>query len=211
MSTGCSLQTLPFLWDRICGNDSMEQPEMVTLADQDKDKRVNVLLLTHQDGVEARPDFLTADQDLASALTQELVEMFKASKENVSIMPASVVRRYKNEHPDWYMDLPAVGKHFKADYVVYVELANVDLYEKNSYPPFYRGQADVSVSAIDLHHPDQDDKRQTFREQYPPDGPRDATDYNAHQFYQLFIGDMAQHLARFFAPHAYDAKLSAPN
>jgi hypothetical protein len=211
VGAGCNLSTLPFLWDRVCGNDSMEKPEMLKLADEDKDKLVKVLILTHEDGVETRGEFLTADQDLASALTENLVQMFKANKENVSIMPASFVRKYKNEHPDWYMDLPAVGKHFKADYVVYIELANLSLYQEKSYPPFYRGQADVSVTAYDLHHPDQDEKRQTFREQYPPDGPRDATDYNSHQFYQLFVNDTAQHLARFFAAHPYDVKLSAPN
>jgi hypothetical protein len=210
LGAGCNFATLPFLWDRVCGNDSMVPPEMMQLADQDKDKLVKVLIVTHQEGVETRPEFLTADQELASALTQGLVEMFKATKENVSIMPSGVVKRYKDDHPDWYMDLPAVGKHFKADYLIYIEMDHMSLYQDNSRPPFYLGQADVNVKAIDVHHPEKEQTK-SFREQYPPDGPRDATDYNPREFYQLFIGDTAMHIARFFAAHPYDAKLSAPN
>ena len=44
-----------------------------------------------------------------------------------------------------------IGRNFKADYVVELEVNQISLYEPGSYNTLFRGRCDISMVVIDVH------------------------------------------------------------
>ena len=60
----------------------------------------------------------------------DLQAAFKPNKEKVTVIASNKVERYKDSHPDWQaISAVAIGKHFRADYVIELEVESVSLYE----------------------------------------------------------------------------------
>ncbi len=200
-ATGCNIpQLLYFLYP---GPDIKEAPELAKLVPPEKKKEVKVVILTYA-GVETRPEFITADRDLSGRLAQYLQKGFKENKENVAIVPASKVQDFKNKHSNWQqtMDLKEVGKHFDADYLIYLEIDSLTLYEKGSQNTLYRGNAAISVSLVDLNNPDADPLQKNFQSIYPNSRPIAVEESTLPRgFYFAFLDYMAKRLSWYFLPH----------
>src|SRR5438309_474270 len=63
--------------------------------------------------------------------------------------------------------LAAIGAWFKVDYVIYVEINELSLYEPGNAQTIYRGKADLSVKLIDVKHPEESAPRKDFTCTYP--------------------------------------------
>ena len=131
LCSGCGPQSLAFMAQRMFGVDDEQPPTLKKIASDDKDKEVKVVVLTYA-GLETRPEFITADQELSGMLTNFLHESYKRNKQKVAIVPPVQVKKYTDSHPNWYMDLNEVGKHFAADYVIYLQVESLSLYEQGS-------------------------------------------------------------------------------
>jgi hypothetical protein len=148
-SFGCSLLTVPSV---LFGGESKQPALIKKLAADDKEVRVVILTSTP---LETRPEFLRADRDLANLIARQLREGFKANNEKAKIVSPTKVEEFKNTHPDWKrLDPSEVGGHFNADYVIDVEVNRLSMYEPGSSNLLFRGHAELTVSLVDVNHPD---------------------------------------------------------
>ena len=148
---GCNPLTFPFF----LGPEPTIPAQLKRLASDEKDREVTVAVLTYT-GLETRPEFLRADRDLSNLIVKELREAFKANGEKVKVVQPSKVEEFKNNHPDWHaLELPEIGRRFNADYVIYLEVGHLSLYEPRSANLLYRGRAELTVNLVDVNQPDE--------------------------------------------------------
>jgi hypothetical protein len=184
--------------------EAKEDPELRRLASEDKKKEVKVVILTYA-ALEPRPEFIQADRQLAEMLARELNELSRANQDKVTVVPPRRVEEYKNTHPSRRGYDPAeVGQHFKADYVIYIEINKLSLFERGSDMQLLRGRADLLVSVVDVKNPDETPDSRDFTCVYPSES-KGAIDNSMEnppaQFRQAFLGYVARRLSYYFAPH----------
>src|SRR6516164_6808017 len=152
LGAGCNILTLPFFL--FSGTDPKQVPDFVEFTSDDKDKEIKVVFLAYS-GVETRPEFIGADNELTELLVRVLEQTFKDNKEKVKIVSPRKVKDFKNNHPDWYtLSMEDIGKHFEADYVVYLGIQSLSLYEEGSSNTLYHGRAHILVSVTDTRQTD---------------------------------------------------------
>jgi hypothetical protein len=149
---GCNPFLFPFL---VFGPEPKHPPEYHHLAGKNK-KEVKVVILTYM-GMDMNTDLLHADREIARWFAKELVDLCEYNEEKVMVVNPAKVEEYKNKNPDWHLqhsDLSEIGKHFKADYVIYLEINRLSLFQPGTSNLFYRGQANMTLSLVDVKNPD---------------------------------------------------------
>lgn len=201
---GCNPGTmLYFLWP---GSDPGLEPKC-KLTSTDKDKEVKVVVLAYC-GLETRPEFLRVDRELSTQLVQKLQKHFKEKKEKVTFIPISKVEKFKEDHPNWQALGPQdIGSHFDADFVIDIEIETMSLYEPGSRNTLYRGNAELSVKATDLHNADEGPIfNETYTCEYPKARgpiPVDGSS-SVQQFRMAFLNHVTDELSRYFIPHPFE-------
>ncbi|HXG10050.1 MAG TPA: hypothetical protein VNK04_09700 [Gemmataceae bacterium] len=199
--TGCNLLALPFF---IFGPEPAVPAGMKRVASDDKRKVVKVLILTHNTGLEMKPEFVRADRELTERVRAHLKAGFEYNKENVVIASPRRVEEFKNENPDWHtMDFEEIGKQFGADYVFYLEIRSLTLYEPRSANTLYRGRAEITVSLIDVNHPDEGPLRREFVCQFPSETRHaiPVEDISLEKFRDAFLNYVAKRLSWYLTSH----------
>ena len=182
--------------------ESKDAPELHRLSSDDKNKEVKVAILTHTQ-LETRPELIQADRQLAESLAKQLRERFTENREKVTVLSPRRVEDYKNAHPRWH-DPMEVGRELKVDYVIYLEINSMGLYEKGSSNLMYRGRASITVSLVDVNHPDDNPEQTEISVEYPSEarGPIDASmDTSPMQFRAAFLSYVAKRLSWCFTGH----------
>lgn len=201
MATGCNMLAMPFFL--LPGMEPKDEPKC-PLASKDKEREVKAVIIASTSSLETRPEFLRVDRELARMLTTQLDELFKNNKEKVKLVPVSLVEEYKNQHPNWRaQDLSEIGKHFKADYVIGLEIDTISIYEKGSTNMLFRGSCALSIDVINTH---KESEGQKYHEEYTCEwpgaqGPIPAGDSNPAQFKQRFLTVVARQLSWRFSAH----------
>jgi hypothetical protein len=198
--TGCNLLALPFF---ILGPEPAREADLKKLAADDKKKEVKVVILAHNT-MEVKPEFIRIDRDLSERLRTQLKAGFEYNKENVRVVSSRRVDEFKNENPGWHtMDFEEIGKQFGADYVVFLEIKNISLYEKGSGNTLYRGRADINVSLIDVTNPDEGPLRKEFICQFPSEVRQGipVDDINPEKFKNDFLHYVSGRLSWMFTKH----------
>lgn len=183
--------------------ETKDAPELRRLASDDKKKEVRVAILTHTQ-LETRPELIQADRQLAENLAKQLRERCAENKEKVTILPTRRVEEYKNAHPRWHDPLE-VGRELKVDYVIYLEINSLSLYEKGNSNLLYRGRASISVALVDVNHPDDNPEQTEITAEYPSEarGPIDASmDTSPMQFRAAFLTYVSKRLSWCFTGHS---------
>jgi hypothetical protein len=181
-----------------------EEPELKALVSAGKKKEVKVAILTYATGLPL--DFVGADREVAELLSKQLNELFRANQDKVVLVPWRKVQEYKNQHPSRHGWDPAeVGRNFNADYVLYLELKELSLYEPGSANQMLRGRAEMSATVVDVEHPDDSEGPEPIHYVYPAES-RGAVavdlDTTPRQFRKKFLVYVARRLSWCFAPHA---------
>jgi hypothetical protein len=178
--------------------------EIKSLASADKKKEVKALILV-RNGPEMSFEFMNADRELAGALHKQLSELVADNDEHLTLVPAVKVEAFKSSHPEWVQLDPAeIGAHFKVDYVVYVEIKSLSLYDNSYAQMMYRGRADLSVKLIDVKDADESSVRRDFNCTYPGASNimmADDPDMPPPVFREKFLAFAAKRLSWYFAPH----------
>lgn len=177
------------------------------LASKDKKKEVRVAILTYM-GLETSGEFLHVDRDLSRKLAKNLGDLCKYNEEKVTIINPSKVEEYKNSHPDWHhehLELEEIGKDLQVDYIIYLEIESMSMYQPNTGMTLYRGEASLNVQLVDVNKPDESPDSQTFTCTYPSEGRGgnvlvDA-DMRPQQFRDKFLNSMTRQLSWYFSPH----------
>ncbi len=198
--TGCNMMALPFFL--IPGMDPKHEAKC-KLEPHGNAKEVRVVLMSSS-GLETRSEFLRIDRELSRLIYQQMEEGFKKNKEKVTVIPVSQVEKYKDDHPNWHALSPEeIGKHFRADYVIDLEINAMTLYEPGSANTLFRGHAEISLDVVDVY---KSAEGPIYKEEYTIDyprarGPIPASEGNVQQFRQRFLGVVARELSWRFTAH----------
>jgi hypothetical protein len=199
VSAGCSPSSFYFFLP-----ENKSDPELHRLANDDSKKDVRVVILTYSNKLETRPELLGADRDLTQQFATKLREGCETNKEHVVIVSPRKVEEFKIAHPGWSQaDLSEIGRHFKADYVIYLEINRLSLFNKADMNTQYKGHAEISVSLIDVNQPDVPPEHKEFTCSYPSDAraiPVDA-DNPISQFREQFFNHVSKKLSWYFTEH----------
>jgi hypothetical protein len=201
LGAGCNPFMLPaFLF----GPEPREEARLKKLA-SDKKKEVKVVILPYM-GPETREEFIGADYLLSDLLARQLKKLFDFNEEKVKIVPPHKVEEFKNTHASWSkeVDLQEIGRHFKADFVIYLEINSLSLYEKGSANQLYRGRAKLRVSVVDVNDPDDVPLGRDFAYVYPSDargGMAVDIDTPPSVFREQFLNYVAKQIAWLFSAH----------
>jgi hypothetical protein len=172
----------------------------------EKDKKDPCVLILTYGGLETRAELVHADRQLAELLAGYLKESAEADGEKLTIVPQRKVEEYKNSHPNWQReaDLARIGRAFGADYIIYLEVNSLTLYEPGNMNSLFRGRANLTVSLIDVNHPDEPVRQEPYVCLYPSEarGPVNA-DFETplEVFRQQFLTRVARELSWRFARH----------
>jgi len=194
LSTGCQASTMAyFLFP-----EAKHEADMKKIASEDK-KEVKVVILTYNTDLDSGPELVSADRQIAEMVATKLREMCETNGENVTIVNPHKVEEFKATHPDWRNEpnLAEVGRQFKADYVIYVEIGKLSMYEEGSKQTLYHGQASLSVHLVDVHKPEDAPLPKQISFVYPDTrGPVPVEDMQPAEFRQKFLGYLAWRLGR---------------
>jgi L-rhamnose mutarotase len=186
----------------LSGADSRLSPELYTLTPKDKDKQVRVAVMVYA-GMVAEPQLITADREVTLRTIRALREVLHEpkEKERVIFVSAHQLAEYKEAHPDWRMNLVDAGKHFHADYVIYMDLEGMSLFESKSYNQVLHAHADVQLKLFDMKEPDDPIKEKDFRCEYPRTAPVPVEDRRLDEFRNSFYDEIATRICWMFAKH----------
>jgi hypothetical protein len=203
LGSGCNPLLFPTY---LFGPEPREEAKLKRLASSDKKKEVKVVILPLLVGLETRQEFIGADYLLSDALTRQLKKLFEFNEEKVKIVPPHKVEDFKNKHASWRkeVDLQEIGRHFQADYVIYLEISSLSLYEKGSANQIYRGRAKVRVSVIDVNDAEDVAMARDYSYVYPSDargGVAADIDTPPGVFREQFLDYVAKQIAWLFSAH----------
>lgn len=187
-------------------NKSVVPPELPLYerARADKDKRNIKIVILPSRGPGVPTDFIGADVKLATMFSGKLAAGFAENKEKITIVSISEVEKFKQEHENWKaMDVREVGKKFKADYVVDLELSSLSLYANRSHKQFFQGQVRASLAVIDVEKTGiESEWRRDYTRQYPASGPQAIdSDMSQDKFLQQFFFRVATDLSWYLTAH----------
>ncbi len=204
MAIGCGPASLAFMFMPFV--DERVQPKCKLAS---ADKEITVVIASRFENLEIRPEVAPTDQELAEMLTQELRKRFKDNKEKVKIEPPVRVRPHLSKLKSWdASSLVQLGEHFKADYVIALNIQNMSLVMPNTYNSLYKGRADVEVIVYDIHRSALEPilLKDSFRCEYPTTKEVDVSTTSPQGFRNRFIGRMSRDLARWFTAYPSDQK-----
>ena len=144
VAIGCNPATLtgilmPFSDDRV--------PPVCPLA---KKKEVTVCVVTNFAGLETRLETAPAANELAELFALQLRKRAEENREKIKVLAPSKTRNYAGAADFTGRTLQDIGKQCKADYVVSLEIASMDVYERKSSQMLYRGNTDINILVVDV-------------------------------------------------------------
>ncbi|MBW3542788.1 MAG: hypothetical protein KY476_21205 [Planctomycetes bacterium] len=144
---------------------------------------------------ELRYDYSRIDRDLARYVASRM------HLHQIKVVSPDQIAAWLDEHPKW--ETPAeIGEATGASYVVYLELADYGLYEKNSVKLF-RGRAEVLVS---VWHMNEDGTGEAIYSRdlssiYPLHMPRSTYETKYTTFKREFLERLSEEIGRLFYEH----------
>lgn len=199
--TGCNVLQVPYFLFAM--EDPKHEPEIQKIASKNKKEERKVVILTYH-RLDLRPEFINSDRELTHYLERSLRQLFETNKEKVTIVPARKVEDYKMSHPDWHeSELASIGEYFKADWVIYLEMNHLGLYEPGSGGTLYRGKADMTISLVDVKKPEDSPPPQAFTCSYPRESRMQltTTDKSPAEFRQMFMEYLGKRVSWKFTSH----------
>jgi hypothetical protein len=199
---GCSnpIGMMSFLAAQASNNT--QAPDLCSFAIDGKESKV--LILAAHENLLPNQAFRDAHREISRKLAQILDQRFKEDNAKISVIPVSKVFSYMDDHNEWITEpKQALGKRFGADFVIFLELGEMTLYEKLSHNTLYRGTVEVQISVYDVHGPDGEGKikEDVYNCTYPESCPEDTTNISPGGFRMKFLDRVARDLAQKFAPH----------
>jgi hypothetical protein len=186
----------PFLLPYIFSGGKTKTPAEFPLTPQPKktDAKV-VVFVSSKMGLPA--DLAGVDRMLNAELIQMLDARVKENEEKVQVLKMQVIDKYKADNPNWRTESPYdIGKSFGADYVIDVEIQEMDLYKPGSRGQWLLGHATVAVDAYDLSKPLRDPAyKQDFTIQYPQSEREVESRAQISQFRLQFVQRIASDIS----------------
>lgn len=158
----------------------------------DRDVRVAVVCYA--------PDDLTKFHDNIDKLLSTRIAAL-LHKNKIQIVNPDAIHAWMTNNPDW--DSPAeIGAEFDVNYVVYVDVSEFSLYEKDS-TSLFRGRCEAVVSVYEMET--DGEGRRIFNKDvqsvFPTQVPRSAADVSYETFRHEYFFRLADEIGRLFYPY----------
>jgi hypothetical protein len=197
ISIGCNPATIS--WMLMPWMDNKIDPEYKLFA---KDKELTLVITSNFRHSHFEPELIGADIELGDKLAQFFRKRCQENKHKLKIVPQAEVRSQQLKLLAGGGSSPLeLGKHFKADYVLELDIRSFSIYEKNSFPKMFRGVSEITVN---LHKVEDKDGEhlpfmREFRAEYPGSNrPIDASSTNPSSFRNLFLTKIARDVSKMF-------------
>jgi hypothetical protein len=158
----------------------------------DKDVRVAVVCFASDD---LKYKFDNLDHIIAKRVTNQLKE------KKIETVQYDEIQLWLSQNPDW--DTAAeVGAEFDVNYVVYIDISDFSLYERDSNALF-RGRCEAIVTVYEMET-DGDGKRIFSRDinsVHPLQVPRSASETSYDTFRMEYIWRLSDEIGRLFYPY----------
>jgi hypothetical protein len=185
----------PFLLPYIFSGGESKIPAEFPLAAHPKKADVKVVVF-----VSARmglpPDLAGVDRMLNAELINALEANIKANEQKVQVLKMPKIDEYKSQNPNWRSIHPVdMGKAVAegADYVIDVEIQEMDLFKPGSRGQWLQGRATVSINAYDLTKPL---KEPAYKLDMPFQSPGGEKEKESGYELSLFRMNFVQFIAR---------------
>jgi len=205
-SIGCNpIATLGYLVYPFFPNNN---DPLCPLTIPDKESKV-VIICAHEDMLASDPIFRDADEVICRQLIGMLTQRYKENKDKVQIVPVTKVYSYLRSHPEWLMkSKQEIGKQFEADYLVYLELGPMTMFEPGN--SLYRGRVEVHVTVFDVCKPEGEGIKYEppfYTCLYPTAYGEDRIGMSPQNFRAKFLEKVAKDLTQYFAVHPTKDKM----
>jgi hypothetical protein len=166
-SAGCGMNPFLMIQHLASGGDD-RMPADFPLKPQAKKQDAKVVVIAW-----SKPGLPTNLAGVDRMLNAELIRVLdmrvKENDEKVQVLKMQVIDKFKEDNPNWRKVHPCdFGKQFGADYVIDVEIVEMDLFKQGSREQWLLGHAVVAVDAYDLSKPIREPSfKQDFTYQYP--------------------------------------------
>jgi hypothetical protein len=186
---------LPYMFSG--GQSKVEAEYKLAVHPKKQDAKV-VVLVSAKMGLP--PDLAGVDRMLNAELIRILDARVKENEEKVQVLKMPKLDEYKSQHPNWRATHPCdIGKEIAdgTDYVIDVEINEMDLYKPGSRGQWLLGHANVSVSAYDLSKTLRDPQyKQEFVFQWPQSGEQEVQSrYDVSAFRMKFVERIASDIS----------------
>lgn len=153
-----------------------------------KDKTVAVVCFAPR---ELLAEFPGIDKELAAHVSYQLAE------HKIAIVKPDYVRAWVESHPKWEL-AEEIGREFKADYVIEIEIATFSLFEGTS-TTLYRGRTEADISVTKMEEGSGDrifSKELDFH--YPIRVPRHSSEQSLVAFKRDYISRLSEKIGWMF-------------
>ena len=166
---GCGVAN-PFLLPYMFSGGRTKAPAEFPLTPQPKKTDAKVVVVVSAK-MGLPPDLAGVDRMLNAELIRILDAAVRENEEKVQVLKMPKIDEFRSQNPNWKAMHPVdFGKAVAegTDYVIDVEIHEMDLYKPGSRRQWLLGHANVSVEAYDLSKPLRDAAyKQDFVLQYP--------------------------------------------
>jgi hypothetical protein len=195
VSLGCNPATLNFLvmpWV-----DNNLPPEYKLFAEG---KEVTLVILSSFAQSQVNPDIVPAEMELAEKLSTAFHQRCAANKHKLKIVPFAEASSYQMKQLVEGNPNPIeIGKKFKADFVLDMNIQSFSLYEKKAVTPLFRGETEIALHLYKVDAKNGDHK--VFSKIYRGEGaptPFDAGNTSASTFRDAFLSKTAKEISKTF-------------
>ena len=198
--SGCSILGLAYFVGLMVGMETREKPKFGFPEEQS----LRIVVVTRTD-FGSQIELGAVDRELNEMVARKLFEGFDGEKKlkQVKVIKATKVAKWQDEHPNWHgLEPVEVGRAFQADYVIYLEVLGLNLYEDGATRNLYHGRTDVAITVVKV---DDSDGEQLHQEElhfeYPINRPIPSADLSLARFRREFLGRLADQVSWYFVPH----------
>jgi hypothetical protein len=205
--TGCSILAPFYFVAVLAGMDDripppLEIPEDPAAKKADTPERILVVTYVPES---QQIELGRIDRDLNEVIASRLALGFYAENKNFAVIYADKLADWQDEHPDWRsVDANEIGRTFKADYVIYIEVSDLTYFGHGSGRTLLQGKANLMVSVIRVG-PDRGERlhsQKLLSVEYPTGRFYMATEKPFKNFRHEFLQHIAERVAWLFLPHA---------
>jgi hypothetical protein len=204
LSLGCSPQSLSMFLMPFTDNKTDPEYKLFTA-----DKEITLVVLSNFKESQFQEEIRKADTELADQVSLFLRKRCEDNKHKLKLIAQAKVHSFQlNQIADYNFDPVEVGKKFKADYVLQLEIDSLRLYVPRSYPKLFQGTAQINVKLYKVKAKD-DDGYLVFDKTYNPEFPKEpinAEGGNPAQFRRAFLEKAGREITRMFVAYPPEEK-----
>lgn len=128
---------------------------------------------------------------------------YRLGQNHIKMIDPAYVRSWTDQHPDW--EQPSeIGKAFKADYVIEVEIAAYSLYEGTS-TTLYRGRTEANVHVVKMEEDGTGERiySKALNFEFPTQVPRSSYEQSLQDFQKEYLSRLSERIGFLFYERAH--------